>query len=141
MDLLGNGPGGQLPFAVLETQAQFDKALTAKTATSFRKMFDDREPGKVYGIEPYGKNVACDMKDLQAGSAISPGVNMKVLMPTGEKMYLNTIKITLKPGYSFGVHVHPFGGMACVSGGQFRLFFEYPFSDEKYEGTGPEGAL
>lgn len=66
---------------------------------------------------------------------------MKVLMPTGEKMYLNTIKITLKPGYSFGVHVHPFGGMACVSGGQFRLFFEYPFSDGKYEGTGPEGAL
>lgn len=65
---------------------------------------------------------------------------MKVLMPDGREMYLNTVQITLKPGYSFGVHAHPFGGMACVSGGHFRLFFEDPFGSGQ-EGTGPEGAL
>ncbi|KAL3922038.1 MAG: hypothetical protein SGPRY_004701, partial [Prymnesium sp.] len=72
IDLLGNGPGGQLPFVVLETDVKFDKQLTAKTGKAFRKLFDDYEPGKVYGIEPYGKNVACDMADLQAGSTITP---------------------------------------------------------------------
>mmetsp|Transcript_1428 Transcript_1428/g.3448 ORF Transcript_1428/g.3448 Transcript_1428/m.3448 type:complete len:251 (+) Transcript_1428:37-789(+) len=140
LDLLGNGPGGGAPFAINEIVGTYDKDVMIKTVQDFRAKFDDVEPGKVYGTAPYGKNCAVSGEHLMKGCKIEPGLSMKVRTPEGKDMMLNTVFFSLKPGYSFGVHAHPFSGVACVSGGAFRLFFEDPFGAGQLE-SGQEGVL
>lgn len=75
LDLLGNGPAGNLPFVILQLDASglIDEALVHQTVQAYRAKFDGHEPGLVYGKALYGINVLTNTTTLETGAKIEKG--------------------------------------------------------------------